>query len=58
MSTVKKAVAKGKGYSEIIVSNQVRSYADEPFFVEKEEKAKAFLRQHPIPEHVVKKQNL
>ena len=55
MSTVKKVVAKGKEYSEIIVSNQVKSYANEPFFVEKEEKAKAFLRKHPIPDHLIKK---
>jgi len=55
MSTVKKAAIKGKGYSEIIVSDQVRSYANEPFFVEKEEKAKEFLRQHPIPAHLIKK---
>jgi len=55
MSTVKKAIVKGKGYDEIVVSDQVRSYASEPFFVEKEEKAKAFLRQHPIPEHLIKK---
>lgn len=55
MSTVKKATVKGKGYNEIIVSNQVRSYANEPFFLKKEEKAKQFLRQHPIPGHLLKK---
>lgn len=55
MSTVKKAMVKEKGYNEVIVSNEIRSYANEPFFVEKEEKAKAFLRQHPIPEHLIKK---
>ena len=40
--------------SNIIVSNNVRSYADEPFFIKKEEKAKEFLRKHPTPDHLKK----
>jgi hypothetical protein len=53
MSTVKKSFVKEKEYN-IIVNDQVRRYADEPFFVKKEEKAKEFLRKHPLPEHLKK----
>lgn len=52
MQTTKKAVIKGNKYNDIIITDQVRSYADEPFFVKKEEKAKAFLKKHPIPDHI------
>jgi len=52
MQTTKKAVIKGKEYNDVIITDQVRSYADEPFFVKKEEKAKAFLKKHPIPDHI------
>ena len=38
-----------------IVSDKIRNYADEPYFVKKAEKAKEFLRQHPIPERYLKK---
>ncbi|MBS7566844.1 hypothetical protein KHS38_20735 [Mucilaginibacter sp. Bleaf8] len=30
------------------------SYANDPFFVKKAEKAKEFLRLHPIPEHILR----
>jgi hypothetical protein len=55
MSIVKKAAVKGKTNSDIIVVEQMRSYADEPYFVEKAEKAKAFLKEHPIPDWIVNK---
>jgi len=45
---------KEKEYNNIIVTDNVRSYADEPFFVKNEEKAKEFLRKHPIPDHLKK----
>ena len=53
MSATKKAPVKEKD-NNIIVNDQVRSYADEPFFVKKEENAKEFLRKHPLPEHLKK----
>jgi len=53
MSTVKKA-AQDTLHTDVI-SDKVRSYADEPYFVKKAEKAKEFLRQHPIPERYLKK---
>jgi len=53
MSTVKKA-AQDALHTDV-VSDKVRSYADEPYFVKKAEKAKEFLRQHPIPERYLKK---
>jgi hypothetical protein len=54
MSTVKKAV-KEKYNSDVIVVEQMRSYADDPYFVEKAEKAKAFLKEHPIPDWIINK---
>jgi hypothetical protein len=53
MSTVKKVSVREKEYN-IIVNDKVRSYADEPFFIKKEEKAAAFLRKHALPEHLKK----
>ena len=53
MSTVKKA-AQDALHTDV-VSDKVRNYADEPYFVKKVEKAKEFLRQHPIPERYLKK---
>ena len=53
MSTIKKTSVKEKDYN-IVVNDQVRSYADEPYFIKKEEKAKEFLRKHPLPEHLKK----
>jgi hypothetical protein len=54
MPADKKASVNEKEYNNIIISNNVRSYADEPFFIKKEEKAKEFLRKHPLPEHLKK----
>ena len=54
MTTVKKASVKEREYNNIVVNDHVRSYADEPFFIKKEEKAKEFLRKHPLPEHLKK----
>ncbi|MFI5136507.1 MAG: hypothetical protein ACHQIM_01685 [Sphingobacteriales bacterium] len=45
---------KSLSNSNVIVSDNVRSYADEPFFVKKEEKAKEFMRKHPLPDHLKK----
>jgi len=53
MSTVKKA-APNTLHTDVI-SDKVRNYADEPYFVKKADKAKEFLRQHPIPERYLKK---
>jgi len=53
MSTVKKA-APNTLHTDVI-SDKVRNYADEPYFVKKAEKAEEFLRQHPIPERYLKK---
>ena len=55
MSTVKKAAIKVKHNSNVIVVEQMRSYADDPYFVEKAEKAKAFLKEHPIPDWIINK---
>jgi hypothetical protein len=38
MPAIKKAPVKE--YNDVIVNDKVRSYADEPFFIKKEEKAK------------------
>jgi hypothetical protein len=54
MATAKKAITKEKDHSDVIVSDKVRSYADEPYFVQKAEKAKEFLSKHPIPDHLKK----
>jgi hypothetical protein len=53
MSTVKKA-AQDILQADVI-SDKVRNYADEPFFVRKAEKAKKFLLDHPIPARYIKK---
>lgn len=53
MSTVKKT-ARGILHTDVI-SDKVRNYADEPYFVKKAEKAKKFLLEHPIPERYLKK---
>ena len=55
MSTVKKAAVKVKHNSNVIVVEQMRSYADDPYFVKKAEKAKAFLKEHPIPDWIINK---
>ena len=55
MSTVKKAPVKVKHNSNVIVVEQMRNYANDPYFVEKAEKAKAFLKEHPIPDWIINK---
>jgi hypothetical protein len=52
MSIVKKVV-KEKNNNHVVVVEQMRSYADDPYFVEKAEKAKEFLKQHPIPDWII-----
>jgi hypothetical protein len=52
MSIVKKVV-KEKNNNNVVVVEQMRSYADDPYFVEKAEKAKEFLKQHPIPDWII-----
>jgi len=41
MPTAKKASVREKEYN-IVVNDKVRSYADEPFFIKKEEKSEGF----------------
>ena len=53
MAVVKKLVQDT--LQQDVISDKVRDYANEPFFVKKAEKAKEFLRQHPIPERYLKK---
>lgn len=54
MSTsAKKTSAKEKEYN-LIITEKIRSYADEPFFVKKEEKAKEFLLKNLLPDHLKK----
>jgi len=53
MSTVRKTSVKEKE-DNIIVSDKVRSHANDPFFVKKVEEAKEFLRKHPLPDHLKK----
>jgi len=40
--------------NDVIVSDKVKSYENEPFFIEKAEKAKAFLQKNPLPNHLRK----
>ena len=54
MPVAKKASVKEREYNNIVVSDKIRSYADESFFIKKEEKAKEFLREHPLPAHLKK----
>jgi len=44
-----------KGYSAPIISDTVKSHADDPYVLDKVAKAKEFLRKHPIPQHILKK---
>jgi hypothetical protein len=53
MSIVKKTVQDT--LQQDVISDKVKDYANEPYFVKKAEKAKEFLRQHPIPERYLKK---
>ena len=55
MSTIKKRAAKKGHESATIAVEQIRGYADDPYFVEKAEKAKTFLKEHPIPDWIINK---
>ncbi|BAU52826.1 hypothetical protein [Mucilaginibacter gotjawali] len=50
----KKAEVIETGYGRAIVSDKVRSHANDPFFVKKVEGAKEFMRKHPFPDHLKK----
>lgn len=52
---VKKNTSVLKGYGPPNNVETMKDYASDPFVVEKLEKAKAFLQQHPIPEKIIKK---
>jgi hypothetical protein len=51
MSTTSK---KKKHLPGITVNPNMRDYSKEPYFVEKHERARAFLAKHPIPEDLLK----
>ncbi len=50
----KKAEIVETGYGRAIVSDKVKSHANDPFFVKKVEEAKEFMRKHPLPDHLKK----
>ena len=54
MPVVKKAPEKKEKHDDIIVSDEVRSYTNDPYFVKKAEKVQEFLREHPISDHLKK----
>ena len=54
MPAVKKAPVKKEIHDDIVVSDEVRSYTNDPYFVKKVEKVKEFLREHPISDHLKK----
>ncbi|WP_158642864.1 hypothetical protein [Mucilaginibacter ginsenosidivorax] len=47
-TTIKKATSK-KSYSGDIINDDVKSYADEPYFVKKTEEARATLKRVGLP---------
>ncbi len=53
MPTVKKT-ANEKGYKGAIFSKDVKNYANDPFFVKKNEEAKIALSKINFPEHMKK----
>ncbi|GAC1300672.1 MAG: hypothetical protein NVSMB24_01810 [Mucilaginibacter sp.] len=57
MATKKQASNVVKGYGPPVSTETVRDYSNDPFVIDKLEKAKAFIREHPIPERILKKQN-
>ena len=50
MSKIRKTRDAEKGYGRAILSNDVRDYSNEPFFVNKVEKAKEALKNIKLPE--------
>jgi hypothetical protein len=55
MPSVKKTTVTEKGYGKPIISDEVRSHANDPFVLDQVAKAKEFLRKHPLPAHLIKK---
>jgi len=55
MSATKKLTNIRNFYDGGIISDKVKDRSNDPYFVKKAEEAKAFLRKHPIPEHLLKK---
>jgi len=55
MSEKRNTIFEKGFYDRDVISDRVRDYVNEPYFVKKTEKAKEFLRQHPIPERYLKK---
>ncbi len=53
MPTVKKIVYE-KGFGKPIINNDLKSHANDPFFVEKLEKAKKTLSKVVFPDHLKK----
>jgi hypothetical protein len=50
-----KALNIVKGFGRPSNGDSVKSYANDPFVLEKLEKAKEFLSKHPIPDHLLKR---
>jgi len=57
MASKKQPANVVKGYSPPINGESVRDHSNDPFVLDKLEKAKEFLRKHPIPEHILKRNN-
>lgn len=55
MATKKQTANVVKGYGPPVTLIPMRDYSNDPFVLEKLEKAKEFLKKHPIPEHLLKK---
>ncbi len=55
MASKKQAADIVKGFGPPSKDETVKSYANDPFVLEKLEKAKEFLNKHPIPEHLLKR---
>lgn len=54
MSVKKKSKGNSALNTNVIVTD-MRSHENDPFVIKKVDRAKGFLRQHPIPEHILKK---
>jgi hypothetical protein len=50
---VNKPAKKKKREPNIIVVKKIKSYSNDPFFVEKKQRAIEFLKEHPIPEEIL-----
>jgi hypothetical protein len=49
MPTIEKKAVIEKGYGHAIISNKVKNYADDPFFVKKTEEARQALKRVGLP---------